>query len=233
MNLIKTIIAIAAFFAASIAQSSPVTAALDSTYSSRFQDKGAISGAILITSLDASYQSFGLGVKTYAPTLISAHTFQTGLNRTDFTGSYTFDSSLGSLAFGDTLKHYNKPGKNGAGDHNQPFVKLTTKVIPLSLVARYDIATRYANVEANVKTPVKLGSYKLIPSGYAGYGDVSDQFPHSLKAVKQSNRYYGGGLSLSRRVILGDVTIGGFANRSDVSFTGTTFFWSTGYSLRF
>jgi hypothetical protein len=236
MQPIKSILSlIAALVLATAALAAPVTVAFDSTFNSSFVDKGVPSArATLITAAGVGYQSFGFEAKAYAPTVVSTNGKNTlALNRVDVTGSYTFTSSLLDVAIGDTQKHYNAPGKTGEGDHNQPFVKLTAKDIPLSLVARYDIATRNLNTEANAKLftfPTRL--VDVTPSVYIGYSDIADQFPHSLKAVKRADRYYGGGIGLSRKVLGGTLAAGGYVNQMDHGVEGRTLFWTVGYSLK-
>lgn len=213
----------------------PVTVAFDSTFHSAYIDKGVPSAhATLISAASVGYQSFGFETKAYAPTVVSTNGRNTlALNRVDLTGSYTFTSSLADVALGDTQKHYNAPGKTGQTDHNQPFVKVSSKLVPVTLVVRYDLATRNLNVEGAAKLfTVPFAGFNATPSVYAGYSDIADQFPHSFKAVKRNDRYYGGGLGLSRKLLGGTVAAGGYINQSDQGAANRTLFWTVGYSVK-
>lgn len=231
-NIIKSLIG--ALLLAATAFASPVTGSFDSTFHSAFIDKGVPSTrATLISAVGVGYESFGLELKTYAPTIASVRTFKTAFNRMDVTGSYVFKSTLGDVTVGNAFKHYYQPGKTGQGDHNQPFVRLSSKWIPVTLVARYDIATRNLNTEANAKLlSVPVGFATLVPSVYVGYSDIADQFPHSLKAVKRADRYYGGGLGLTRKIFGGTLAGGGYLNQADHGATNRTVFWTLSYSIK-
>ncbi len=82
---------------------------IDTTYHSRFIDKGSIPyrGA-LVTAVAASAGSFNGEIKAYVPTLLSQTDIKSAFARYDFTGGYTMDSTLFSATSGATLTHVNK-----------------------------------------------------------------------------------------------------------------------------
>lgn len=235
LSVLFATVALAAVAFASPAPSS-VTTSLDATYVSQLVEKGARTGsATVLANLRSSYESFDFTVTAFIPTTASLSDFRSVLSRTDLTGGYRFFSTFGDASVGTAFKHYNHPGKTGQGDQFEPFARLETKgPLPLYITSRYNVATRNVNLEGGAQTSLSdILGFKVTPAVYAGYNDTKDSFPHSLKVVKAENRYYGGGVTFSRTLLGGNLSVGAALNRADASFANTTFVYSAGYGFQF
>lgn len=219
------------FFAA-LALSAFASVTNDFSYASHFIDKGTVSGPLFINALTVNTDLLNVGVTLYAPSSISVHELHSQLGRTDLMVGHTFSFDAADLSVGNTFKHYVHPAALAKMNRSQPFVKIQVKPVPVSLVVRYDVPNRSLNAELGVKYSRTFGAFKVIPSAYAGYTDTNDALPNSITPIAKNNRYYGGGVGVSRKVGPGDLSVGLYLNRSDHSSLNTTRFWTVGYSVK-
>lgn len=163
-------------------------------YQSKLVEYGEVtSTGVYNANVDLNWESFNLGVITYNSLQISP--FEAALHRVDLVGGYKFTSTLTDVTVGTSYVHFNTTNKFDYSGHWRPFVRASGKFYVVT--ATYDTESRLSNLEAKLKTDYYLARrLKLVPSIFAGYTDVADALPRTVKAINYDNAYYGGALDM-------------------------------------
>ena len=219
--------------------SSSVTVDLSSVYASKVVQEGQLLSSVAnsINTLGLNYETLSIDTVLYAPTEISEHIFHSRLNRVDLIGSLQIlDTSLLGLSAGADYKQFSalKPA-TAKTSQMEPFVTLTDSLlVPVYVTTRYNVPTRTTNLEGGAQYGIGLPlGFKVTPSAYVGYNDISNEYPHTLKAIKGWDRYYGYGGELSHNVLGGNLSAGVYDNLSDHTFTDTTVWYNISLAYRF
>lgn len=123
-----------------------------------------------------------------------------GLYQIDLLGSYKFFSTLVDVETGTKYVTKLKANPLDKTNHYRPFITLSKGWF--SIRGMLDLEAQTTNIEAAVvkTTPLFLG-LGLRTSLHAGYSDVNDALPHSVREVKYTNAYYGGSADLIYRFL--------------------------------
>jgi hypothetical protein len=122
-----------------------------------------------------------------------------GLYQADLIGGYSFFSTLANVEVGTKYVTKFKADPKDKMNHWRPFVSVGKGWVTITGTA--DLESQTTNIEAKVAkvTPLFLG-IKSVTGVYAGYTDVNDALPRTLKEIKYTNAYYGGSFDLSWKI---------------------------------
>lgn len=196
-------------------------------YSSHGVDFGKITaGGTYLAGADITWQSFRLSALTHNDLSFGSNsTFK--FNRLDLTGGYKLFSSLADVELGTTLHYLYTTPRFDTDLHWQPFVSISKS--RFSVTGAFDLASRTTNIEADVKGPsFKVLGGKVVTGAFAGYSDVNDALPKTLKEIKYTNAYFGGSVDFVYKWF----RVGGFALH-DGHKKDTTFGWRTFATYKF
>ena len=123
---------------------------------------------------------------------------ESGLYQADLIGGYSFFSTLADLELGTKYVTKFKANPKDRINHWRPFVSAGKGWFKVTATA--DLESQTTNIEGKVSktTPLFLG-LGATTAVTAGYTDVNDALPRTLKEVKYTNAYYGGSLDLTWR----------------------------------
>lgn len=183
----KLLTLIASVIALSLAAYGDVS--LRGAYTSKLVEFGSVTqNSVYTVGASSSWESFSFDVETYNSLHLSP--FSAALHRVDLTGGYKFTSTLADVVVGATYVNTNNPGRYDFVGHWRPSVKVGKDFYQLS--AAYDLQSRLSNVELKLHGKVD-GPYGLliVAGGFAGYTDVADALPKTVKAINYDNAYIG------------------------------------------
>lgn len=122
-----------------------------------------------------------------------------GLYQADLIGGYSFFSTLANIEIGSKYVTKFKTDPKDKMNHWRPFVSVGNSW--MAVVATMDLEAQTTNIEGKVsKTlPLFLGITGTTALS-AGYTDVNDALPRTLKEVKYTNAYYGGSFDLRWKI---------------------------------
>lgn len=146
---------------------------------------------------DLNYQlgSFRLGANVQNQLSLK----DSAMYQADLIGGYKFYSTLVDVEVG--TKYVTKFKKNPLDktNHFRPYVTLSKGWFSIRAMA--DMESQTTNIEGAVaKTTPLFGNLGIRTSLHAGYTDVNDAIPRSVKEVKYTNAYYGGSADLVYRI---------------------------------
>lgn len=122
-----------------------------------------------------------------------------GLYQADIAAGYSFFSTLANIELGTKYVTKFKADPKDFKNHWRPFVSVGKGWVVVTATA--DLEAQTTNIEAKVAKTIPLFfQIKGTPGVYAGYTDVNDALPRTLKEVKYTNAYYGGSFDLSWKI---------------------------------
>ncbi len=150
-----------------------------------------------------------------------------GLYQADLVGGYSFFSTLANIEVGTKYVTKFKADPKDRMNHWRPFVAVGNSW--LAVTATADLEAQTTNIEGKVsKTlPLFLG-IKSTTALSAGYTDVNDALPRSLKEVKYTNAYYGGSFDVTWKI----ATAGIYVLRDGIKNEWSAG-WRAGTTIRF
>jgi len=150
-----------------------------------------------------------------------------GLYQADLVGGYSFFSTLANVEVGTKYVTKFKADPKDRMNHWRPFVAVGNSW--LAVTATADLEAQTTNIEGKVsKTlPLFLG-IKSTTALSAGYTDVNDALPRSLKEVKYTNAYYGGSFDVTWKI----ATAGIYVLRDGIKNEWSAG-WRAGTTIRF
>ena len=150
-----------------------------------------------------------------------------GLYQADLVGGYSFFSTLANVEVGTKYVSKFKADPKDRMNHWRPFVSVSKGWITVAGTA--DLEAQTTNIEGKVaKTTPLLWGLKGTTGVYAGYTDVNDALPRSLKEVKYTNAYYGGSFDLTWKI----ATVGIYALHDGIKKEWNAG-WRTGVTFKF
>lgn len=215
-----------------------LSASLTSAYESKVVQEGVVQDATAnsVTDLGLTYSIVSLDVVAYAPTEVSTKVFHSRLGREDYIASLKLvDLSFADLVAGYDYRQYRQlPNAKSEASQQEPFIRVDTKgFAPIYVITRYDVPTRTTNLEGGVSLPINVfAGFKVTPSAYLGYNDIANEYPHTLKAIANWSRYYGGGAALSHSILGGTASVGVYDQLADHGDSSTARWYTVSYGVR-
>lgn len=150
-----------------------------------------------------------------------------GLYQADIIGGYSFFSTLANIEVGTKYVTKFKADPKDRMNHWRPFVTVGNSW--LAVTATADLEAQTTNIEGKVsKTlPLFLGITGTTALS-AGYTDVNDALPRTLKEVKYTNAYYGGSFDITWKI----ATAGIYVLRDGIKNEWSAG-WRAGTTIRF
>jgi len=226
-KLLTLIVSLTLFATTSVAQNLPGFATkVFAGYNEKGIDFGKVtdSDGEYIVGAEVAWESFKLTTTTHNS--FSFKTKDASFDRLDVKTGYTLFSTLADVEVGNTLFILNRPGlyKNIQW---QPYVSVGKSF--LNVTGTYDVQSRLINFEGTAKGPqFKILGANIVTGLFAGYTDVNDALPKSVKEIKFNNTYYGGSVDAK----LGWVSVGAVA-LYDGHAKDTTIGWRTSVVYKF
>lgn len=146
--------------------------------------------------------------------------------QTDLLAGYKFTSTLVDLEGGAKYVIKGKPALKDFTNHWRPYVTLSKGW--LSLTGNADLEAKTTNVEGRIARGFKVGKLTHTFGAYAGYTDVNDALPKTLKEIKYTNAYFGGSYDVTFKI----VTAGIYTLRDDIK-NDWNFGWRAGTTVKF
>ena len=171
------------------------------TVSVGYREKGIEFGKVtdsdgaVVASVDTNWESFSFGASAENHVTLSSAQF----SRVVLNGGYKFFSTLADVNVGAQYAMKNHPGKFDTNGHFRPFVSVGKGIA--SVTAAYDIESQLSNIEGALSAKHELSKNAAIKTAvFAGYTDMKDALPKTIKEIKYSNAYYGGSIDLSYKM---------------------------------
>ena len=150
-----------------------------------------------------------------------------GLYQADLVGVYSFFSTFANIELGTKYVTKFEADPKDRMNHWRPFIAVGNSWMAVTATA--DLEAQTTNIEGKVsKTlPLFLG-IKSTTALSAGYTDVNDALPRTLKEIKYTNAYYGGSFDVTWKI----ATAGIYVLRDGIQKEWTAG-WRAGTTIRF
>jgi hypothetical protein len=150
-----------------------------------------------------------------------------GLYQADLVGGYSFFSTFANIELGTKYVTKFEADPKDRMNHWRPFIAVGNSWMAVTATA--DLEAQTTNIEGKVSKTVPLFfGIKSTTALSAGYTDVNDALPRTLKEIKYTNAYYGGSFDVTWKI----ATAGIYVLRDGIQKEWTAG-WRAGTTIRF